>query len=284
MKLKYIITTLTLIIVLFSCNKDDDGATDNFDAAAQAIIDDERLVDYFQTHYYIPAEQDEPFGSIDTILNNETPLSSQIQSKSVTFNDINYKVYHLLVEEGVNESPNRLDSVLVRYRGFLLDSTKFDERDKFYLWFQQSTPGLREGWRHGFENFKSGNHIILQGEPITFEDTGKGVIFFPSGLGYTNFGTTGIPPNEPLIFHVELAQVINPDSDNDGILDENEDLDGDGEVFDEDTDEDTFPNYADSDDDNDGILTKDEDANEDGDPTNDDTDGDGVPDYLDSDS
>ncbi|WP_010519036.1 Calx-beta domain-containing protein, partial [Croceivirga radicis] len=40
-------------------------------------------------------------------------------------------------------------------------------------------------------------------------------------------------------------------------------------------------NYRDVDDDGDGIPTMDEDADNDGDPTNDDTDGDGIPDYLD---
>ncbi len=40
-------------------------------------------------------------------------------------------------------------------------------------------------------------------------------------------------------------------------------------------------NYRDIDDDGDGIETPDEDLDGDGDPTNDDTDGDGVPDYLD---
>ncbi len=282
MKLKFIVPILTLVIVFFSCKNDDD-ATDNFDSAAQAIIDDELLVEYFQTHYYIPAGVGDTFGVIDTILNNETSLFSQVVSQDVTFDDIEYKVYHLMVEVGVNKKPNRLDSVLVRYSGFLLDSTKFDERNNFYLWFLQSTPGLREGWRYGFENFNSGKHVITPNEPITFKETGKGVIFFPSGLGYTNIGTVGIPPNAPLIFHIELAQVVNPDSDNDGVLDEKEDLNEDGEVFDDDTDEDGFPNYFDSDDDNDRVLTSDEDINGDGDPTNDDTDNDNIPNYLDND-
>jgi len=271
------------MVVLFSCKNDDDAPVDDFDATAQAIIDDELLVEYFQTHYYIPAEQGETFGVIDTILNNETSLYSQVESQDVTFDDIDYKVYHLMVEVGVNKKPNKLDSVLVRYSGFLLDSTKFDERDNFYLWFLQSTPGLREGWRYGFENFNSGKHVIVPNEPITFEETGKGVIFFPSGLGYTNIGTNGIPPNAPLIFHIELAQVVNPDSDNDGVLDVDEDLNGDEEVFDDDTDGDTFPNYFDIDDDNDGVLTKDEDIDNDGNPANDDTDTDGIPNYIDDD-
>ncbi|MGB7393868.1 MAG: gliding motility-associated C-terminal domain-containing protein [Pricia sp.] len=48
-----------------------------------------------------------------------------------------------------------------------------------------------------------------------------------------------------------------------------------------DTDNTDDVNYRDVDDDGDGILTVDEDVNGDGDPTNDDTDGDGTPNYLD---
>lgn len=49
-----------------------------------------------------------------------------------------------------------------------------------------------------------------------------------------------------------------------------------------DTDNDTIPNYLDADDDGDGVLTMIEDYDQDGDPTNDDTNLNGTPDYLDS--
>lgn len=278
MKLKYIVPIFTIIIALWSCNKDNNSNADNFDAAAQAIIDDELLVEYLQTHFYVPPKTDETFGTIDTLMNNETSLFSEVESQNVKYNDVDYKLYYLIAEEGVNnEKPNRLDSVLVRYSGFLLDSTKFDARENYYLWFLESTPGLREGWRYGFENFKSGNQVTAPNDPITFEGTGKGIIFFPSGLGYADKGTLGIPPNAPLIFHVELAQIVHPDSDHDGVLDVDEDLNGDGEVFDDDTDGDTIPNYADSDDDGDGTPTIDESKTED-------ADNDGIVDYLDPDT
>jgi len=190
-----------------------------------------------------------------------------------------------MVNQGVNDNPTRYDSVFVKYRGFRLDSTKFDENTNFNTsrgWLNLTQ--VIQGWKYGFPNFKSGNNVTQQGEPITFDETGKGILFFPSGLAYSNIGTSGIGPNEPLLFHIELAQVVIADNDNDGIINKDEDLNADGEVSDEDTDSDNFPNYLDADDDGDGTLTKDEDANGDGDPTNDDTDGDGTPDYLDADS
>jgi len=283
MKLKYIIPIVAFIIIFYSCKKDDNPA-DNFDAVAQAIIDDELLIEYLQSHYYIPAGDNEPFGAIDTIQNGETPLLSQVETQNITHEEINYKLYYLLLNLGANDSPTRHDSVFVKYRGFLLDSIKFDENISFNTgkgWLNLT--GVIQGWKYGFPNFKSGNNVTERNEPITFEDTGKGILFFPSGLAYSNIGTIGIGPNEPLLFHIELAQVVRADNDNDGVLNSDEDLNNDGEVSDDDTDGDTFPNYLDQDDDNDRVSTRDEDVDNDGDSTNDDTDNDGVPNYIDDD-
>jgi len=79
-----------------------------------------------------------------------------------------------------------------------------------------------------------------------------------------------------------IPDYLDPDDDGDGVLTMNEDLDGNGDLFNEDTDGDGVPNFRDEDDDGDGILTKNEDFNRDGDLTNDDNDNDGIPDYLDN--
>jgi hypothetical protein len=73
------------------------------------------------------------------------------------------------------------------------------------------------------------------------------------------------------------------DDDNDNIANVDEDLNGDGNPFNDDSDSDGAPNYLDDDDDNDNVPTADEDPDGDGNPLNDDTDGDGIPNYLDAD-
>lgn len=278
MKLKYLVPILTLLITFFSCNKDNDDDTEIFDAAAQSIIDDELLVDYLQSHYYIPALDNEPFGTVDTLMNNELSLFSQVETQNITHNDISYNLYYLLIEQGVNDSPTRYDSVFVKYRGFRLDSVKFDESTNFNTtrsWLDLNS--VIQGWKYGFPNFKSGNNVSEPGEPISFEDNGKGILFIPSGLAYGNSGASSIPPNAPLLFHIELALVVTADNDNDGVLNMHEDINGNGETADDDTDGDGFPNYVDPDDDGDGTLTKDESITED-------ADGDGIVDYLDPDT
>lgn len=81
-----------------------------------------------------------------------------------------------------------------------------------------------------------------------------------------------------------VANYLDTDDDGDTVPTKTEDLNKDGNLTNDNTDGDAKPNYLDDDDDNDGILTKDEDTNKDGDPTNDDADRDGIPNYLDTDS
>ncbi|MEM7161618.1 MAG: Calx-beta domain-containing protein [Bacteroidota bacterium] len=74
------------------------------------------------------------------------------------------------------------------------------------------------------------------------------------------------------------------DNDNDCVLNGDEDPDGDGDPYNDDTDNDGIPNLNDPDDDNDNILSCDEDCGSGADIATLDTDGDGVPNYLDEDS
>ncbi len=122
------------------------------------------------------------------------------------------------------------------------------------------------------------------------------------------------------IVELELIAVDCLDSDDDGVIDSEEDINDNGNLDDDDTDDDTIPNYLDTDDDGDsvptsveininegrtmhdfvdtdgdlienyldddddgdGLLTIDEDYNNNGDPTDDDTNTNGIPDYLES--
>ena len=80
------------------------------------------------------------------------------------------------------------------------------------------------------------------------------------------------------------------EDDNDGIPAEMEDLNNNGDLYDDDTDGDGLPNFLDQDDDGDNVLTSTElidydNDDDDDDPLTDpqDTDEDGIPNYLDTD-
>lgn len=311
MKSRYILVVLISFLIVFSCKKNSPAVTTvTVDPVAQAVVDNDSLVQYLQTHYL------NTDGNIWTITNSERSLFEDVTTQDITFNDVSYKLYYLTQREGTTISPTRSDSILVKYTGFLLDSTKFDSRILSWLDLTQ----VVQGWKYGFAHFKGGDKIINEDESLSYVNNGKGFLFFPSGLGFQNIPSGSVPANSPLIFKIELNQVVRADHDNDGILSNLEDLDGDGEVINDDTDADLIPNFADSDDDgdtvktrdedingnanvfdddtdNDGIanyldndddgdgkLTKDEDANNNGDLTDDDSDNDGIPNYLDSDS
>lgn len=83
-----------------------------------------------------------------------------------------------------------------------------------------------------------------------------------------------------------VIETILSEDDDDGIPANLEDINGNGNLEDDDTDGDGVPNYIDADDDGDNVLTKDENPNPDGDADlsdAQDTDADGIPDYLDPD-
>ena len=95
-----------------------------------------------------------------------------------------------------------------------------------------------------------------------------------------------ILPEQPIVFKINVLRVEDTDYDLDGIPSSAEDLNGDNDVSNDDTDGDGFPNYIDADDDGDGIATSTEIEDDEGNiiypyP---DTDKDGTPDYLDPDN
>lgn len=109
----------------------------------------------------------------------------------------------------------------------------------------------------------------------------------------SNLFCNDIPPSDIIITNdyesttgTAVITTILTEDDNDTVLAALEDINGNGDLNDDDTDGDGIPNYLDSDDDGDNILTRDEkpDPNKDN-SLNDaqDSDADGIPDYLDSD-
>ena len=287
MKIKYLLLVIVAFALIYSCNDDDEDEV--FDHAAQSLLDDETIRTYLETHYYTPpSSDDEHFGSVDLIENGETPLIGQVSTQEVTYADIDFKIYYLKnMPEGVGMKPTKVDSALVNYKGLLLDTdkTEFDENHSFTFW-ANLYGSVIGGWSYALTNFSAGINNPQPDLPLNFTNTGKGVIFIPSGLAYSNSYNGSIPINSPLMFHIEMAMVKRNDQDFDGIKSIYEDLDNNDENNDDDSDGDGFYDYVDNDDDNDGILTKYEnvDPNNDGNPDDAiDTDGDNTPDYLDND-
>ena len=275
-KIKNIVAFAIVALLIYSCNSSSSTDVDDFDHEAQSLIDNDTLVQFLKNHYY-----DTEVDSVKTLVSGEIALYQNINSMSITENDIDYTLYYYVNKKDdgtdrIGDDPNGkgnptvMDSVFVKYYGQRIVetdsiSTTFDNNDG--LWFTLN--GVIRGWSHGFTNFKGGDNITDNG-PITYENGGKGILFIPSGLGYLNIGSGSILPNECLLFYIDLYDFVkDTDHDNDGVASIFEDPDGDDEPRNDDTDLDGVPNYFDTDDDGDGVLTINEDANGDGNPAND---------------
>lgn len=286
-------SAMSFLFIACSSN-DDDDAEEQRDFTEQAAADDLLLREYLSTHTY----NYEAFASattdveieLDTLAGdaaNKTPLLDLVNSQVVTVNttdgqSIEHRMYHLVARQGsgLERRSSIVDSVYLTYRGKLLDGSTFDE-SAVPIWLDNTS--VITGFRYGVSEIAPGTYTQNQDGTINFENYGQGIFFLPSGLGYFANARTGIPAYSPLMFSVNVFTTNQADHDFDGILSIDEDVDGDGNPFNDDTDGDDIPNYADPDDDGDGVNTIAEyDSDEDGIP--DDTDGDGIPDYLDNDN
>lgn len=297
-KIKIILVLLMFTIVVVACG-DNNGFNNPFndvDHKALAISDNDTIVKFLKAHYY-----DETVDSVKALTAGKTAIYDDAKLKiiDVTENEIDYKLYVYIAEEGSASPepdkgfPTRVDSVFVKYSGRTFSGTTFSENafdtNTSGIWF--SLNGVIDGWSYGMTKFKGGslkkdpNGGPFNG-PITYLNSGRGVIFIPSGLAYASSNVqnqSNALVDTNLFFYVNLLDFVkDTDHDNDNVPTIKEDLDGDGNPNNDDTDGDGIPDFFDTDDDGDGVLTKNEDANKDGDPTNDFSDPTKptVPDYL----
>lgn len=93
---------------------------------------------------------------------------------------------------GSGAAPKDSDSVVVNYKGTLIDGTEFDNS---YTRGQPATFRLDSvipGWTEGLKNLKKG---------------GKMTLVIPPALGYGENVVPGIPVNSTLVFEVELLDI-----------------------------------------------------------------------------
>lgn len=266
-------------------------------------------------------------GEIEGENAGKTPLIQQVETVPINVssfelllseeeNDIPHNLYYLSARPTNEEVemlkmdnscegcfPTVADSVFVSYEGKLLDGTVFDGAFNNPVWFdlarlQDLTQpvGLNmnytaRGLSEGLPFFKKGDNVVENGDgTVTVENFGVGVIIFPSGLGNFNRINDMIPQYSPLMFTFNLLTLNDTDHDGDGVPSIQEDVDGNGYLYDDNTDSDSEPlpiaNFLDPDDDGDGVSTRSEisDSNDNIIIPFPDANNDGIPDYLDPDT
>ena len=107
-----------------------------------------------------------------------------------TASGLQYKI----TKEGEGKTPKATDTVVVHYRGTLLNGTEFDSSHKRGEPAEFPLNGVIKGWTEGLQLLKEG---------------GKATLYIPPALAYGARGTPGGPigPDETLTFEVELLKV-----------------------------------------------------------------------------
>ncbi|WP_163398878.1 FKBP-type peptidyl-prolyl cis-trans isomerase [Flavobacterium fluviatile] len=280
-KIKYFFILLIAGAALVSCNKDDDDdevvVVPLRDYQEQYEADNDSIEKYLKTHYIeeVTADFDIKITKIPAGGTQESIFSQTqypLQTRDVYNDNITYKVYYLVLNEGTGESPCNFDRINAAYVGNLLDGTVFDTSDNLGRTFDlDAGVNLIDGWKEIFPKLRAGKAEPVNDDgTITYSDFGAGVMFLPSGLAYYSGGSGEIKAYSPLVFSVKLYDIQRLDHDGDGILDINEDINGDGYVYDfrnkelyanppaeliDDTDGDGLADFIDTDDDGDGYTT-----------------------------
>jgi FKBP-type peptidyl-prolyl cis-trans isomerase FkpA len=122
---------------------------------------------------------------------SEEFLAANAKKDSVktTASGLQYKI----LRAGEGKSPVDTNTVVVHYRGKLIDGTVFDESYKRGEPTEFRLNQVIKGWTEGLKLMKEG---------------GKCELYIPAELGYGDRGAGGvIPPGAALVFEIELIQV-----------------------------------------------------------------------------
>ncbi|HAR9402698.1 TPA: FKBP-type peptidyl-prolyl cis-trans isomerase, partial [Salmonella enterica] len=95
-------------------------------------------------------------------------------------------------KEGTGEAPKDSDTVVVNYKGTLIDGKEFDNSYTRGEPLSFRLDGVIPGWTEGLKNIKKGGKIKL---------------VIPPALAYGKTGVPGIPANSTLVFDVELLDI-----------------------------------------------------------------------------
>ncbi|MEP8869692.1 FKBP-type peptidyl-prolyl cis-trans isomerase [Enterobacter hormaechei] len=95
-------------------------------------------------------------------------------------------------KEGTGDAPKDSDTVVVNYKGTLIDGKEFDNSYTRGEPLSFRLDGVIPGWTEGLKNIKKGGKIKL---------------VIPPDLAYGKTGVPGIPANSTLVFDVELLDI-----------------------------------------------------------------------------
>lgn len=116
-------------------------------------------------------------------------ISDYLTKNGITATKTASGLYYTIDQQGTGMQVSSNNSVLMKYKAYLLNGTVFDENN---TGASLALPNTIKGWQEGIPKFKVG---------------GIGKLFIPSSLGYGSTATGSIPANSVLIFNVEILEI-----------------------------------------------------------------------------
>jgi FKBP-type peptidyl-prolyl cis-trans isomerase FklB len=136
-------------------------------------------------------------------MNNERQVKASLnRERGVIFqNDYKEKpgvtvlpgnLMYRVIKEGKGDKPSELGTVVVKYRGTLIDGTEFDATPEGKTATIKLTDVIT-GWKETLKRMPAGS---------TWE------VVVPTSMAYSTRGAGNIGPNETLVFNIELVAVV----------------------------------------------------------------------------
>ncbi|MBD1420112.1 FKBP-type peptidyl-prolyl cis-trans isomerase [Sphingobacterium chuzhouense] len=157
---------------------------------------------YAQVDEYFKAE-------IETLKQaEEGKLANYIAKNKLEPKKTNSGLQYIVKEEGSGNKPVVGDTVVVNYTGSLVNGTIFDTNDAELAKKENKFNPMRQ-----YEpiRFRVGHDPVIQGwtEGLQLLNKGsKAMLLVPSSIGYGERGGGTIPPYAPLVFDVELVDIV----------------------------------------------------------------------------
>jgi FKBP-type peptidyl-prolyl cis-trans isomerase FkpA len=134
------------------------------------------------------------FSSCKKTTDNQKTIDDQIISNYLTKNKLTATktssgLYYIITQQGNGKRVSANSSLYVKYKGYLSDSTVFDENS---VGTSISLSNVIIGWKEGLTYFNVG---------------GKGKLFIPSHLAYGKNVNGKVPANSVLFFDIEVLEI-----------------------------------------------------------------------------
>ncbi|HMM10893.1 MAG TPA: FKBP-type peptidyl-prolyl cis-trans isomerase [Bacteroidales bacterium] len=147
----------------------------------------------FQTQEAFERERQDAMQAM--IAQSTEALNEYLAAKGITVKPTASGLYYVEQKKGTGLTPRAGQAVKVHYKGTLLDGTKFDssyDRGQPFE-FTLGMGQVIKGWDEGIALMQEG---------------GKAMLILPQHLAYGERQAGAIPPFSPLVFEVELIEIV----------------------------------------------------------------------------